>query len=310
MTPSATRQKARYHGFIGLGVLTLAEILMLAGIRPFTVWFYSLAWWSYIMIADQAVYHLKGSSLWVNRRREFLALLPISAAFWFIFEGLNVYLKNWHYVMAPKEVWIRWPGYFIAYATVLPGLFETMDLVDGLGFFKRAKTPPLARTNAWYRPFALLGLVMLGGVVFLPRYFFPLTWLFPIFLFEPVLHAHGSPSLMRDLEEGDPRTLLNLLAAGLVCGLLWEFWNFWAETKWIYTVPFFSYLKVFEMPVLGFLGFPPFAVACYVMYNLTVLIGRSIRRPVVRWAAGALVFVALYALVGRLLDVYNIRSFY
>jgi hypothetical protein len=55
--------------------------------------------------------------------------------------------------------------------------------------------------------------------------------------------------------------------AGLICGILWEFWNFWAPTKWIYTVPFFEEGKIFEMPVLGFLGFPPFAVSAYVMYR-------------------------------------------
>jgi len=57
-----------------------------------------------------------------------------------------------------------------------------------------------------------------------------------------------------------------LLASGLVCGVLWEFWNYWAIAKWTYTVPFFGNVKIFEMPVLGFLGFPPFAVECWVMY--------------------------------------------
>ena len=31
--------------------------------------------------------------------------------------------------------------------------------------------------------------------------------------------------------------LVNLLAAGLICGLLWEFWNYWGGAKWIYNVP-------------------------------------------------------------------------
>jgi hypothetical protein len=52
----------------------------------------------------------------------------------------------------------------------------------------------------------------------------------------------------------------------LVCGVLWEFWNYWAIAKWTYTVPFFGNIKLFEMPVLGFLGFPPFAVECWAMY--------------------------------------------
>jgi hypothetical protein len=66
-----------------------------------------------------------------------------------------------------------------------------------------------------------------------------------------------------------------LLLAGLVCGGLWEFWNFWAYTKWLYTVPFFEDVKWFEMPPLGFLGFPPFAVECYVLVNLLNAVRRG-----------------------------------
>ena len=62
-----------------------------------------------------------------------------------------------------------------------------------------------------------------------------------------------------------------MLIAGLICGFLWEFWNFWALSKWVYTVPFFEERKGFEMPFLGFLGFPPFAVQAYVMYNFISL---------------------------------------
>jgi hypothetical protein len=46
------------------------------------------------------------------------------------------------------------------------------------------------------------------------------------------------------------------------------------------------------------------------MYHFTVLVGRGIRPTAVRWLAGALAFAVVYVLVGRLIDVYNIRSFY
>jgi hypothetical protein len=60
---------------------------------------------------------------------------------------------------------------------------------------------------------------------------------------------------------------LALLASGALCGVLWEFWNYWALTRWTYSVPYVSHLKVFEMPALGYLGFPPFALECYAMYH-------------------------------------------
>jgi hypothetical protein len=76
----------------------------------------------------------------------------------------------------------------------------------------------------------------------------------------------GNKSLLADLEKGNPRTLYSLLISGIICGPLWEFWNYWAGARWHYTVPILGHVKIFEMPVLGYLGFPPFAVECYVMY--------------------------------------------
>jgi hypothetical protein len=60
--------------------------------------------------------------------------------------------------------------------------------------------------------------------------------------------------------------------------VLWEFFNYWAIAKWTYTVPYFGNVKIFEMPVLGYLGFPPFAVECWVFYIFV----RSFLPPAVR----------------------------
>jgi len=94
----------------------------------------------------------------------------------------------------------------------------------------------------------------------------PVLWLSFIFLLDPMNYLRGWPSIVGDLRLGHYRRLLALLVAGGVCGILWEFWNYWAISRWTYTVPYFGNLKIFEMPVLGFLGFPPFAVECWVMY--------------------------------------------
>jgi len=53
-----------------------------------------------------------------------------------------------------------------------------------------------------------------------------------------------------------------------VCGLMWEFWNYWAMAKWTYNLPFLGSLEsisYFEMPAIGFLGFLPFALECWAM---------------------------------------------
>jgi predicted flap endonuclease-1-like 5' DNA nuclease len=87
-------------------------------------------------------------------------------------------------------------------------------------------------------------------------------------------------------------------------GLLWEMYNFEARAKWIYTVPFFENLKLFEMPVLGFFGFPPFAVECFTLWQALVLGGLAVPRwgkmhpaPAGNRAGALLAAVAFSALV-------------
>ena len=96
----------------------------------------------------------------------------------------------------------------------------------------------------------------------------PLVWLGLILMLDPINALRGNPSITGDIIRGNYQRLLALLASGGLCGLLWEFWNYWALTKWTYTVPYLGSVKIFEMPVLGYLGFPPFAVECWAMYIL------------------------------------------
>jgi hypothetical protein len=93
------------------------------------------------------------------------------------------------------------------------------------------------------------------------------VWIGWALFLEPINYRRGAASWLRGLERGDASHLAALLAGGLVCGVLWEFWNYWATTRWTYTVPYIPHVKLFEMPVLGYLGFPPFALECYAMYN-------------------------------------------
>ena len=54
--------------------------------------------------------------------------------------------------------------------------------------------------------------------------------------------------------------------SGLVCGLLWEFWNYWASSKWLYIFEILPDWRIFEMPLIGFLGFPAFGLEIFAMY--------------------------------------------
>ena len=92
------------------------------------------------------------------------------------------------------------------------------------------------------------------------------VWLGFIFLLDPLNAGAGAEAIWNDWDLRGRDRLVNLAISGLVCGLIWEFWNYWARAKWIYSVPILSNLKMFEMPLPGYLGFPPFALECFTMY--------------------------------------------
>ena len=89
-----------------------------------------------------------------------------------------------------------------------------------------------------------------------------------VFLLEPLVHARGRRALSSDLARGDWRPWLALWVGGLVCGFFWELWNWRSYPKWIYHIPFVGFGKVFEMPILGYLGYLPFALELYLMCQL------------------------------------------
>jgi len=51
-------------------------------------------------------------------------------------------------------------------------------------------------------------------------------------------------------------------AAALVCGCFWEMWNFYSLAKWKYSNPYVHRFELFEMPVLGYMGYLPFGLLC------------------------------------------------
>ncbi len=257
---------ARVEIVFGLAGLGAAFVLLAAGLPWVKVWFYDLAWYSWLVALDGLAAIKTGRSLIRHRPRE-LALLAVWSVFvWLVFENFNFRLLNWRYLDLPPQTWLRWPGYAVAYATVLPALFMTERALSAWGILVRVRVRPIPRSGGWYTPFFVLGLAMFFLPLAWPRYFFPLVWGAFTFLLEPINHRLGARSLMADWERGEMSAFCRLLLAGFICGGLWEFFNFWAGAKWVYTVPFVGFLKVFEMPILGFLGFPAFAVECYVVY--------------------------------------------
>lgn len=260
---------------------------MLAKIEPFWSWHTPIAWTGYIYFVDGWIWKIRGDSPISHGRAEMTFVALASVPLWFLFELYNKYtLHNWHYVGLPDVLLLRYVGYAWAFATIWPAIFETAELVGCLrdrrapGF--RTAEPVRVDTGVAGWISVAAGAAMLLWPIARPSPWLAApVWLGFIFLLDPLNARDGAESLWGDMAAGRYGRLVNLLCGGLVCGLLWECWNYWARTKWIYTVPVPPHVKLFEMPVAGYLGFPAFALECFVMYIFVRrLLWRGAWRPI------------------------------
>jgi len=278
--PPPVKRKMPWFGWLGLGIIILSEILLYAGIHPIAVAFTSVMWTGYILLLDGWIWSRNGTSYFIDRKREWPMMILLSILIWILFEVYNFKLRNWSYAGLPNDQLIKDLLYLWSFATIIPALFRTTDLFGTFGFFKRSH-----QFSFKFTPF-LLALSFVIGIAFcfLPVMFsdsfapnlIPFVWLGFIFLIEPINYQIGVPSIYREIENKDVSFLWQVLAAGLVCGIVWETWNEQSKSVggaiWLYHVTKFWMdlglnLKYGEMPLIGFGGYPPFIWECYALYQ-------------------------------------------
>jgi hypothetical protein len=244
------------HGWLGMAVWPLAGLAAWWGAQTVKVFLTPIVWTGYVLAIDAAVFRAKGRSMLVSDRRGFGWMALVSVGLWIVFEAYNLRLQNWRYDGLPESVWFRTTGYVWSFGTIWPAVLETAELLL-LTTSRRCRQCG----SGW----AIVGAVLLILPAALPAvwgvYLFGLVWLGFIFLLEPINQRAGRSSIW-----GDWNAIGALCLAGLICGFVWEFWNYWAQARWVYVFPLWQEWKIFEMPVMGYLGFPAFALEVYVMY--------------------------------------------
>jgi len=95
-----------------------------------------------------------------------------------------------------------------------------------------------------------------------------------VLILDPINNLLGRKSALAHIAVGDWRFFV-LPLAGLICGFFWEMWNYYALPKWYYTIPYVGFAKIFEMPLLGYSGYLPFALELFAMYQFVLLLTRQ-----------------------------------
>jgi hypothetical protein len=291
-----------------LGLWAMAFIGAVRGVEFFTTWLYFFAWFPLIVCLDGLLVLAKEESWLWGKTGAFLRLAGWSVTVWLVFEAFNLFLQNWRYVGVEPRLWVRWPGYFLAFATVMPGIFLLAENLAARGYFSTSTGGP-REVRGWQPLWLMLGTACLVLPLVFPNSAFPLLWLTFIFLLDPINDLLTGDSFTRRWLSGGRQEHYCLLAAGFWCGLFWEFWNYPAASKWVYTLPVLNFGKIFEMPVLGYLGFPPFALECAIMYNFLVIADERLlttpRQKRWFWVGQGLFWVIMFWAI----DTWTVMSF-
>jgi len=106
--------------------------------EPFYTWYYCFAWWSYILFAQAWLYFRGGLRCCSEPQPVSSASFQCRCRFGWFSKRYNLRLDNWSYIDVPVSLGVRWTGYVISFATVLPAIFTTADLLEHSGIIPSA----------------------------------------------------------------------------------------------------------------------------------------------------------------------------
>jgi hypothetical protein len=271
--PAATGGRFPWWGWAGLGFCLFTWVL--AWKRFAWFWLFQPhtflpIWAGFILAVNALTVKRSGSCLLVRRPLRFMLLFPVSAVFWWLFEFLNRFVQNWYYTgiegMGPGEY-----SYYssLAFTTVLPGVLSVSELLHSVPALGRglSRCRPVHLPATRLIPVTLLvisgaGLALIG---IYPDQLFALLWVAPLFIVLSTQMLSGRCLVLDSVKQGDLRRLVVPAAAALICGFFWELWNAHSLARWTYTIPFVQRLHLFEMPLLGYGGYPPFGLICFLV---------------------------------------------
>jgi len=224
-------------------------------------------WLGFIVSTNALIQRRCGACLMRRAPRTWLGLFAASAAFWWMFEWLNRFVRNWHYLGVADFSAAAYAGNAtLCFSTVLPAVAAASEWLGTHPRWEaRCAAGPAWR---WLRPRATGWALMLLSAAALvltgarPEQFYPAIWAAPLLLALGEGIAARRPGLAGEVAAGDWRRAATWAVAALICGVFWELWNVRSAAQWIYTVPYVDRWHIFEMPLLGYAGYLPFGLEC------------------------------------------------
>jgi hypothetical protein len=264
-----TKRKFPVYGWFGVLLIIVFWILnwTLDGLR--THWGFFPLWLGYCFLIDAFVFLMKNTSMIKRNIFIYILLFIISIPVWWLFEFFNGITQNWFYVGGE---FFSDTEYFLlaslSFSTVMPAVLGTAEFAGTFTWIKNLKQGPRIGTDGMTLTALLFtGAAMLFLLIAFPAIFYPLLWISLYLIIDSINAAAGNNSLLLFTENGDWRVIVSLCTGCIICAFFWEMWNVNSYPKWVYHLPYVHVMKVFEMPLPGYIGYFPFALELFAFYN-------------------------------------------
>ena len=232
-------------------------------------------WLGFIVTVNAMSQQRTGSCLMRRAPKQWLVLFVVSAGCWWVFEWLNRFVENWHYLGAdgfgPASYAVHAT---LCFSTVLPAMAAVAEWIASFSGWNRwmvggPRWRWLETRGAAIALFAAGAAALVGTGVY-PRWSYPALWVAPLALFLSATVLTRRRGVAHELAQGDWTRAGTWMMAALICGFFWELWNWHSLAKWIYTVPGVERWHLFEMPALGYAGYLPFGLECLLVAERVV----------------------------------------
>ena len=241
--------------------------------------------WGLFFIIDGVTYVRNGGRSMVSHRFQEVIGIGMASAFgWMLFEYLNFFVDdNWYYPFGDIIDREQFLLYAIVISTgLLPLSFAFYELFNTFRIFEKRYTDgPKIVLPEWMKSAGIVICLagILGSSLFPNELFFSL-WLAPGILIALVLDKLEIWTPLRSIGTGNWRPSLVFALTYLAAGLCLECENYLsgihsetgevlfttAPAYWQYNLPYVNKFHLFEMPILGFLGYLPFSLYCWVWW--------------------------------------------
>lgn len=240
--------------------------------------------WGLVLVIDGWAYKRNGGRSLISEYPQAMVGIGFSSGLgWMLFEYLNFFVEdNWYYPFGDIIDREQFLLYAIVISTgliplsfVFYGLFNTIPVLQN-----RYTQGPKIVLPEWLKSGILLVSILslfLAGLY--PDELFFSLWLSPALVIALVLDKVRVWTPMRLIGQGNWRPTLVFALTYLAAGLCLECENYFsgihlgdevtftmAPAYWKYNLPYVNRFHLFEMPILGFLGYMPFSLYCWVYW--------------------------------------------